>query len=386
MRVLITPEWYPWPDRPLYGVFCREQARAASRLMDVRVLTWRLDPTLRAPFHIEEGDEDGLRTVRVAFARGRIPKSASAFKLAGCVTALARMWSRGWTPDVIHAHQYVAGPVAFSLGQLAGAPVIFTEHYSGFSSLPDREQRRAKWAFERARLVCPVSEELAEHVRAAAPRARLEPVPNVVDTDVFAPASPRQLGTRVRLITVASLIERKGHRYLFAALGRLRQAGTELGLDVIGDGPLRLDLEKLADDLGVGDLVSFQGGKDKMAVAAALRRADVFVLPSLAENLPCALLEAMATGLPVVATGVGGIPEVVGSGQGILVAPGSADALADALGQIVTSIGDYDPDQVRAIAVSRFGHDAIARRWAEVYAAAGAPHRNGGVSPAHTAP
>ena len=378
MRVLITPEWYPWPDRPLYGVFCREQARAVSRLMDVAVLTWRLDPTLRTPFRLDEANEDGLRTFRVLFARARVPKSALGFKLTGCIMALARLRSRGWVPDVIHAHQYVAGPVAFSLGALARAPVIFTEHYSGFSSLPERERRRAKWAFERASLVCPVSQELTGHVRAVAPRAKLEPVPNVVDTDVFAPGAARPPGTPPRLVTVASLIERKGHRHLFGALARLRHGGTKLALDVIGDGPLRPDLEGLARDFGVADLISFQGGKDKAAVAAALRRADVFVLPSLSENLPCALLEAMSTGLPVVATGVGGIPEVVDSDQGILVAPGSADGLAAALGQIVTSIAHYDRDQLRAKAVSSFGHVAVARRWANVYAAASAPHRTVG--------
>jgi glycosyltransferase involved in cell wall biosynthesis len=118
------------------------------------------------------------------------------------------------------------------------------------------------------------------------------------------------------------------------------------------------------------DLISFQGGKQKMAVAAALRGADVFVLPSLWENLPCALLEAMSTGLPAVVTRVGGVPEVIDSDRGILVAPGSSDALADALGEIARSVADYDREQLRSRSVSAFGYAAIARRWADLYASA----------------
>jgi glycosyltransferase involved in cell wall biosynthesis len=377
MRVLIAPEWYPWPESPLYGLFCREQAQAVARVADVAVLTWRLDPTLRAPFRLEVGDEDGLSTLRVRFARSQIPKMSAGFRLAGCVVALGGLRRRGWTPDVIHAHQYVAAPVALTLGALARAPVIFTEHYSGFRTLPKRERRRAKRAFERASLVCPVSEELTEHVRAVAPRAKIEPVPNVVDTDVFAPGAVRRPASPPRLVTVGSLIQRKGHRHLFAALASLREDGTDLMLDLVGDGPLRSDLEAVANDLGVEDLITFHGEKPKTTVAHILRRADVFVLPSLWENLPCALLEAMSTGLPVVATHVGGVPEVVAPPQGILVAPGSSDALADALGDMVRSVAQYDRRQLRAQTVSRFGYAAIAGRWTDVYATVRAAHRHG---------
>jgi glycosyltransferase involved in cell wall biosynthesis len=105
----------------------------------------------------------------------------------------------------------------------ARAPVIFTEHYSGFGTLPERERRRAKWALKRASLVCPVSRELAGHVRAVAPGARVEPIPNVVDTDVFAPGPAWRPRSVPRLVTVGSLIERKGHRHLIVALARLRE-------------------------------------------------------------------------------------------------------------------------------------------------------------------
>lgn len=353
----------------MYGVFCREQARAVARREDVAVLTWRLDSTLRSPFRVDSAQEDGLHTFRVRFARGRVPRSTFAFKLAGCLAAVARLRRGGWWPDVIHAHEYVAGPVALTVGALTRAPVVVSEHYSGFAlgTLPAREQRRARWAFEHAGVVCPVSRNLAEHIGALAPAARLEPVPNVVDTDVFVRPHTWPSSATPRLVTVGSLVEIKGHRHLVEALGRLRRAGRDLTLDVIGDGPLRPQLEALARTSGVDDLIAFHGTKSKAEVAAALGRADAFVLPSLWENLPCAMLEAMATGLPVVATAVGGVPEIVGPPQGILVTPGSSEALADAISALVDRIGDYDRVGLRAKAVDGFGYEAIARRWASVY-------------------
>jgi glycosyltransferase involved in cell wall biosynthesis len=369
LRVLITPDWYPWPDQPLFGVFCREQARAVARLVDVAVLTWRVDPDLRVPFRLEVADEDGLTTLRLRVAHGRVPRSTFGFKLVGSLMALATLRQRGWVPDVLHAHEYGAAPVALALGAVARAPAIISEHYSGFAlgTLPERERRRAKWAFEHGRLVCPVSRNLAGYVQAIAPRAKIEPVPNVVDTDVFAPDGTAHDAAPPRLITVGSLVEIKGHRHLVTALARLRTAGRSMRLDVVGDGPLRAELEKLAADVGVTDLIVFHGVKDKAAVAAALRQADVFVLPSLWENLPCALLEAMSAGLPVVATSVGGVPEVVDSWQAILVEAGSPDALADGLRKMAETVATYDRDRLRASVVAGFGYDAIGRRWADVY-------------------
>jgi L-malate glycosyltransferase len=369
MRVLVAPEWYPWPERPVYGVFCREHARAVARRHDVAVLAWRAEMGLRAPFSVQEADEDGLRTFRLRFAAVSAPKGMAAFRLAGCASVLARLRRAGWTPHVVHAHEYTAGRVALTLGALARAPVIFTEHYSGFAGLSDDNRRRAKRAFERASLVCPVSRELAEHVRAVAPAARIESVPNVVDTDVFAPASARGRRGVERLVTVGSLIERKAHGNLIMALAALRARGCRLTLDLVGDGPLRQALERQAGDAGVGDVVRFLGAQPKSAVAAAMREADAFVLASLSENLPCVLLEAMSAGLPVVATDVGGVSEAVGSGQGILVEPGSPDALAQGLARLVADADHYDRARLRAHAIEGYGYDAIAGRWAELYAA-----------------
>jgi glycosyltransferase involved in cell wall biosynthesis len=140
----------------------------------------------------------------------------------------------------------------------------------------------------------------------------------------------------IRVATVASLTEKKGHEVLLRALARLREQGSPVVALLAGDGPQRTHLEALASDLRLKDSVHFLGavGNPADVVAAA----DIFVLPSLVEGLPLALLEAMRGGKPVVATAVGGVPEAVTAGvNGLLIPPGDDKALADAITSLAAS-------------------------------------------------
>jgi glycosyltransferase involved in cell wall biosynthesis len=321
---------------------------------------------------LEDAREDGLRTLRVRYARTRIPRTGLAFKLAGSLKAFGVLARDRWVPDVIHAHEYGAAPVALTLGALARAPTVMSEHYSGFAlgTVPERERRRARWAFERSRIVCPVSRDLARHIQMLAPRAKVEAVPNVVDTETFAPGLASGIPGSPRLITVGSLVPIKGHEHLIAAIAQLRRTGRAVTLDVVGDGPLRGDLERMARECEVADVVRFHGQKEKAQVAAAMQHADALVLSSLWENLPCVVLEAMSVGLPIVATGVGGVAEILGPEQGVVVAPGSSGAIAEGVEKVLSRLESYDRDALRATAIAQFGYSAIAKRWADVYATA----------------
>ena len=229
---------------------------------------------------------------------------------------------------MVHAHVYSAGLPALLLGAISRAPVVVTEHFTGFQRgvVTGYERLLARVAFERADLVAPVSEELAGHLREIAPGARMRVLPNVVDTDVFAVPEENAPREGARLLTVGALAEKKGHAYLLEALALM---DGDRRLDVVGDGELRERLEARARELGLAERVRFRGELPKDEVAALMRAADLFVLPSIHETFGCVLIEAMASGLPAVATRVGGVPEVLTPAAGELVPARDPQALAD---------------------------------------------------------
>ena len=156
-------------------------------------------------------------------------------------------------------------------------------------------------------------------------------------------------GRRPTAVITARLSSEKGHLVLIRALARLRAAGTELQLRCIGNGPFDDVLRRAVVDHGVADLVEFVGVLPPASVAAELREADVFCLPSFAEGLPVSIMEAMAVGVPVVTTYISGIPELVVDGEtGWVVPAGDDESLARALQSALTS-----PDRQRVVAAAR---------------------------------
>jgi glycosyltransferase involved in cell wall biosynthesis len=139
-----------------------------------------------------------------------------------------------------------------------------------------------------------------------------------------------------QILCVARLAPEKGHFVLLDALARLRDEGVNFRCTLIGDGPLRSEVESRLQELRLDSMITLAGSLDPEGVSNAYRTADVVVLASFSEGVPVVLMEAMAHGRPVVATRVGGVPELVQDGtNGLLVAPGNAGALANALKRIL---------------------------------------------------
>ena len=129
----------------------------------------------------------------------------------------------------------------------------------------------------------------------------------------------------LKVLCVSRLIERKGIRFLIEAIGRLKNERVELTL--IGDGNCEEELKKLANDLGVSDRVMFKGYVNHDSIGEIYRNSDLFVLPSQNEGMSNALLEAMASGLPVIVTDTGGTSELL-DGNGVVVPVRDSDAIA----------------------------------------------------------
>jgi glycosyltransferase involved in cell wall biosynthesis len=138
------------------------------------------------------------------------------------------------------------------------------------------------------------------------------------------------------LLTVGRHVHVKSPAVMVEAISHLLERGLEVHLTMIGDGPLNRELRELAAGLGTGEAITFAGALGQDDIPAHLGRADAFCLSSVAESLPVVLMEAMASGLPVVTTDVGGIAELVEDGvSGLLVSPGDSVAFADAIERLI---------------------------------------------------
>ncbi len=185
-----------------------------------------------------------------------------------------------------------------------------------------------------------------------------------VDTDRFAPpAEPRSAGGPLRVLDVGRLVPEKGAPVLLDAVARLAGRGVEVELRLVGGGELEPELRGEIARRGLQHRVTLVGAVGQDEILAQYHWADVFCLPSFQEGLPVVLMEAMATGLPVVTSPVNGIPELVRDGRnGRLVPPGRADLLADALGELAVNPGLRARlgEQARADVTARFGIDTCA--------------------------
>jgi glycosyltransferase involved in cell wall biosynthesis len=285
--------------------------------------------------------------------------------------AIARV-ARGC--DLIHANWTFSAFAAYLGAPIHRRPMVCTVQGSdvyraaripvaGFLS------RRA---LRSARKVIALSASLAEGARSLGVEPdRIAVIPNGVDAKRFYPNGvPRE----PVLLFAGSLIERKGLRALLEAMAQIHRRHPDHRLVLIGDGPERQGLETQARDLGIGESVYFTGSLSPVEVARWMRRAELFVLPSLEEGQGVALLEALASGTPGVAGRAGGIPEILSPEWGELVEPGNAQTLAKTIMGLIDAPARRQAMGSTASSVVRAEYDwpVIARRILEVYQAAAA--------------
>jgi len=258
---------------------------------------------------------------------------------------------------------------AIILGKIYRIPVVITEHCSCFSRriLTRINILKARFAMNRAKIILPVSKDLEQVIKSYGIENTFEVIPNTVDTKIFYPPFKNNKNNRKRILLVALLSPVKGIPYLLKALAQLKAKRQDFVLDIVGDGPNRKEYEAMARELGLGDIVRFHGLKAKPEVAEFMRQCDFFVLPSLWENLPCVLIEAMASGLPVVATNVGGIPEIINKEVGILVPPKDVNALTRAIDYMLDHYQNYSLERISKYAKENFSYETVGKTLDNIY-------------------
>ena len=401
-RVLMVTGAY-FPEISSSGVQCRNMARLLAGRAEVHVLTTAVDP--RLPRH---DSVDGVPVTRIRVDVRSVVSKVRAFRRM--FLDLFRMVRQS---DLVHLHGYSSKNVLVTaMARLFRKPIVLSLHTSGFDEphVIAQHGRLALWAFKAADLYLSVSRGLVDtYLAYGMPADRILEVPNGIDLDRFKPATPEERGALRRRLNlpdgrpfdspggrargtptglaqgrpvvmfVGFFSRDKQPRVLFDAWLQLtKHRGIETTLvfvgatksayfevdDLIGD-----EMRRDAEAAGLSDRLIFTGSTHH--VEDYFRAADLFVLPSKREGLPVALLEAMACGLPSVASRLAGSTEtIIDDGvNGVLVPPGDHQALAGAMASV---LGDAPlaaalSAAARATVERRFANADIADRWLDAY-------------------
>jgi glycosyltransferase involved in cell wall biosynthesis len=328
------------------------------------------------PESAERETMEGIQVIRTWFPKRRDPMGWAAHTFGSLPTYL----SHARHADILHAQTFASAPPGMIGRRRYAKPLVLTLHTSHFLRLA----KKAAWQPVLRRIIrsadwlLAASEEIRDVALGLYPHPRAEALTNGVDTDMFRPvepALPRRNG-KYRVIVPRRLFEKNGVEYLIRAMPLLR-ANVDVEAVIVGDGPLRPELEELTRQLQLGDAVKFLGARPNTEMPGLLASADAAIIPSLMEATSVAALEAMSCAVPVAASRVGGLPEIIDREVGVLFEPADPASLANAVAGLLTredrsALGHRARDRV----VKRWSLDRLAKRHVEIYETLLARRRN----------
>jgi len=403
IAALLVATWYPAIDDPGRGRFVADQAEALARTGDVRPLVASFDIAyaensagarrarsvtdhLRAALTdrtdvVSPGGWPATPTIPIArlptpepYGRASIPAGEEADRRREALELLVDGLDTGGVRGVVHAHTaYPDGFAAAGAARRLGWPLVITEHASFVARQLRQPEHRSRYleAAGAAASFIAVSETLGAELVAAIPElaGKMEVVPNTISVEAFEPRGHIERHPD-ELIFVGNRKEKKGMVVLLRAFADVLEERPSATLRLIGRSPTPAEerqWQSLASDLGIAHAVHFEGPADRAGVAAALQRATLFVHASPRETFGVVTLEALAAGLPVVATQSGGISQILEDRRlGELVPPQDPRMLARAVVRTLDRLDEFDPATLRA-AAARFSGESVAPRIVRLY-------------------
>lgn len=383
-RILILPSWYP-PDG---GYFFKEHSEAilktgwptdvlVNRLVGIRKLIQAGYSALRG-YRVAE--EEGLRVVRSSY--WKVPGNEK-YNIEGWARQTLRTFRKYekqfGKPTLILAHSVTwAGYAAYLIKKEFGIPYVIVEHRSFFvwSSPAARQMVRPFHIpiFEKAFLHCEklvlVSESQRTGIEALVPVAseRFQVIPNMIREELFIPPTVPGKQDPFVFLWAGRLEHVKGVDLLLEAAKQLQNRTKQaFMLHLAGKGSLRDALEKKADSLGVSDQVRFLGRLSRNRMLKEFQSASCFVLPSRYEAFGVVLIEAMATGLPVIASRSGGPDTIVNTENGLLIEKDNVEELTRAMLMMMENFSTYSPEEIRKQTLIHYGDVAVMEQYRQLF-------------------
>jgi glycosyltransferase involved in cell wall biosynthesis len=380
IKALWLTSWYPTQLDEWNGDFIQRHARAVSLYCNVEVIHAEADTQdlLSDPVSIKKNSEGNLTENIVLFKPSHV-------RLAGKFISLLRYKKffkkevknyieKNGLPDIVHVHVPMkAGIIALWLKKKYKTPYVVTEHWTIYHSNDDDAYETRSYFFRKftknifthSKLFLPVSKNLGELISGTVTPVPYKVVYNAVDTKYFH-YKPLEENNLFTFIHASTLGEQKNPQAIIEAFLSFHEIHPSSKLLIAGEVHGELFDYILQHRLSQ-NAIQFTGLVSYREVAQLMQQSNAFVLFSGYENMPCAVLEALCCGLPVITSNVGGLAEVINSNNGIIVPAYKKEALLKAMIDLHNSYPDYDKQKISSDATAKFSYEVIGKEIQNIY-------------------
>jgi glycosyltransferase involved in cell wall biosynthesis len=394
MNIFVIPSWYPTRDEPHTGIFIKEQAIALATcnpLNNVGISTWGSHvrtlllekknihlwgKKILSGLALKPDTNDHADNCREyftpSFTWSRSFLQGNINKIIEVNEAHYDRFAREFgNPDIIHAHTaYPGGYVAMKLGKKHGVPYVVTEQMSPFPlktfDIGGELNPLISEPYQQASKNIAVSKALYQTM-ASKGVPNLTLINNLTDEEFFQPTVPEKPTSPFHFAFIGRMEEQKGVKYLLEAAALLKASGARFTLTMGGEGSELSGHKEKAKELGLTDHITWPGTLSREGVKAVLQACDAFVLPSIHENHPLVLLEALAVGKPVIATRCGGSEEIVVPEVGTIVDKANTQQLFEAMRKFSQSNVVFEAKEIRQYFLSHFSKQVITQQLEALY-------------------
>ncbi len=375
-HILFISSWYPTPHKISHGIFFKRQAEAVALRSTVSAI------------HICSGNTDSIKTFeehKVLTILGTYKKVKHTIPFISSAQKLWKSWlcfknaykqllKHQPKPDLVLLNViFPAGIFALWLSYCKQLPLLIQEQWSGY--YPEDGNYRGFFTklitqvcVSRARGILVVSDKLEANMKAHGLNNQYYKIGNVVNTSLFVPGYINNTDV-FHFIHVSTVNDKeKNISGIIEAVRILSERGVALQMHIIGDGPERPYFEQLAQKYRLlNQSITFYGHKTPEQVAHFMSKAQCFVLNSHYEGLPCVILEAMSCGIPVIATKVGAVREIIQAHNGILIDSDNLNQLTEAMEQMIKNYAHYNKLNIRKTIENNFSYPAIAANFDDIF-------------------
>lgn len=371
MKIYIVARGCPSNKYIMNGIFEFDQAKAlTARGHEVVYLAVDLRSIRRwRKWGFETLVKDNVKIKAVNIPLGRFPKKIlHFFGIIGLTRVYKKAIKEFGKPDIIHAHFTESAYLSVKTLSKTNVPIVMTEHSSAITEnhIDPKLRKIAEYTYPNMKEIFVVSPALQNRIKEEF-NIESKYLPNIVDVSLFSYKEKEEDHTTFKVVSIGALIHRKRMKKLIEGFALFSHNYPDSMLEIFGDGPERADIEEIIRTNDMTSSVYLRGEKSRKVIAESLEQADCFALVTANETFGVVYIEALACGVPVIATRCGGPEGFVNEGNGLLIPVDDNTALVDAFTHMYKNSSNYNRAMIAREISDKFSPEVIATELENTY-------------------